>query len=162
MFTSIIHQEFEWDLTNGPRSVSCDRAIRYSGLGVRETWVLWVRLLGLHNFLSNLPGLLRRRGGPKRVEFWNPAVWRTVRSLSTQPLMCCLLMFFSVMVFRPDLCYSWLMVASKSYVIPIYSLWFTLEVQLPVFIFWFMNHHFFSKGLSSSRRKSIMSVLKWW
>ena len=30
----------EWDLTNGPRSVSCDRAIRYSGLGVRETWVL--------------------------------------------------------------------------------------------------------------------------
>ena len=29
------------DLTNGPRSVSCDRAIRYSGFfGVRETWVL--------------------------------------------------------------------------------------------------------------------------
>ena len=26
----------EWDLTNGPRSVSCDRAIRYSGLGVRS------------------------------------------------------------------------------------------------------------------------------
>ena len=28
--------KFEWDLTNGPRSVSCDRAIRYSGLGVRS------------------------------------------------------------------------------------------------------------------------------
>ena len=27
----------EWDLTNGPRSVSCDRAIRYSGFfGVRS------------------------------------------------------------------------------------------------------------------------------
>ena len=25
--------KIEWDLTNGPRSVSCDRAIRYSGLG---------------------------------------------------------------------------------------------------------------------------------
>ena len=33
--------QIEWDLTNGPRSVSCDRAIRYSGFfGVRETWVL--------------------------------------------------------------------------------------------------------------------------
>ena len=28
--------KIEWDLTNGPRSVSCDRAIRYSGLGVRS------------------------------------------------------------------------------------------------------------------------------
>ena len=26
----------EWDLTSGPRSVSCDRAIIYSGLGVRS------------------------------------------------------------------------------------------------------------------------------
>ena len=26
--------EIEWDLTNGPRSVSCDRVIRYPGLGV--------------------------------------------------------------------------------------------------------------------------------
>ena len=32
--------KIEWNLTNGPRSVSCDRAIRYSGLGVREKWVL--------------------------------------------------------------------------------------------------------------------------
>ena len=29
--------KIEWDLTNGPRSVSCDRAIRYSGFfGVRS------------------------------------------------------------------------------------------------------------------------------
>ena len=28
--------KIEWDLTNGPRSVSCDPAIRYSGLGVRS------------------------------------------------------------------------------------------------------------------------------
>ncbi len=31
--------KIEWNLTNGPRSVSCDRAIRYSGLGVLQ-WVL--------------------------------------------------------------------------------------------------------------------------
>ena len=31
---------FEWDLANGPRSVSCHRTIRYSGSGVREKWVL--------------------------------------------------------------------------------------------------------------------------
>ena len=30
-----IPSKIEWDLTNGPRSVSCNRAIRYSGLGVR-------------------------------------------------------------------------------------------------------------------------------
>ena len=33
---AIIPSKIEWDLTNGPRSVSCDRAIRYSGLGVRS------------------------------------------------------------------------------------------------------------------------------
>ena len=32
--------KIEWDLTNGPRSVSWDRAIRYSGLGVRSGTVL--------------------------------------------------------------------------------------------------------------------------
>ena len=33
--------KIKWDLTNGPRSVSCDRTIRYSGFfGVREKWVL--------------------------------------------------------------------------------------------------------------------------
>ena len=33
--------KIEWDLPNGPRSGSCDRAIRFSGFfGVRETWVL--------------------------------------------------------------------------------------------------------------------------
>ena len=33
--------KIEWDFTNGPCSVSCDRAIGYSGFfGVRETWVL--------------------------------------------------------------------------------------------------------------------------
>ena len=31
-----IPSNIAWDLTNGPRSVSCDRAIRYSGLGVRS------------------------------------------------------------------------------------------------------------------------------
>ena len=37
---SQIPSKIEWDLTNGPRSVSCNRAIRYSGFfGVRETWV---------------------------------------------------------------------------------------------------------------------------
>ena len=36
-----IPSKIAWDLTNGPRSVSCDRAIRYSGFfRVRETWVL--------------------------------------------------------------------------------------------------------------------------
>ena len=44
---SLFPSKIEWHLTNGPRSVSC-RAIRYSGFfGVRETWVLWVRFLGL-------------------------------------------------------------------------------------------------------------------
>ena len=33
--------KIEWDLTNGPRSVSCDQAIRYSGFfGVRKQWGL--------------------------------------------------------------------------------------------------------------------------
>ena len=31
-----IPSRIEWDLTNGPRSVSCDRATRSSGLGVRS------------------------------------------------------------------------------------------------------------------------------
>ena len=45
-----VHQKIEWDrIPTGPRSVSCDRAIGYSGFffGVRETWVRpWVRFLG--------------------------------------------------------------------------------------------------------------------
>ena len=50
--------------------------------------------------LSSTPGLLRRRGVELKE---TPRLWRTVRSLGgfTQPLMGCLLMFFSVMVFRP-------------------------------------------------------------
>ena len=32
--------KIEWDLTNGPRSVSCDRAIRYSGFRGPFQWVL--------------------------------------------------------------------------------------------------------------------------
>ena len=28
--------KIKWNLTNGPTFVSCDRAIRYSGLGVRS------------------------------------------------------------------------------------------------------------------------------
>ena len=35
-FICWIPSKIEWDLTNGPRPVSCDRAIRYSGLGVRS------------------------------------------------------------------------------------------------------------------------------
>ena len=42
-----VHQKLNGTLTNGPRSVSCDRAIRYSGLGVRETWVLLEIFFGL-------------------------------------------------------------------------------------------------------------------
>ena len=34
--TGSIPSKIEWDLPNGPRSVSCDRAIRYSGSGVRS------------------------------------------------------------------------------------------------------------------------------
>ena len=34
--STTIPSKIEWDLTNGPRSVSCDRAIRYSGRGVRD------------------------------------------------------------------------------------------------------------------------------
>ena len=35
------HQKLNGKITNGPRSVSCDRALRYSGFfGFRETWVL--------------------------------------------------------------------------------------------------------------------------
>ncbi len=35
-FANYYPSKIEWDLTNGPRSVSCDRAIRYSGLRVRS------------------------------------------------------------------------------------------------------------------------------
>ena len=47
-----IPSKLEWDLTNGPCSVSCDRAIRYSGLlfgvrgefGVRSLENYWISL----------------------------------------------------------------------------------------------------------------------
>ncbi len=48
--------KIEWDLANWPRSVSCDRAIRYSGFcWVRETWVRlleisWHRIHGTDIF----------------------------------------------------------------------------------------------------------------
>ena len=43
---------------NGPCSVSCDGAIRYSGFfGVRETWVLWVRFLGFFWGSKGFPGI---------------------------------------------------------------------------------------------------------
>ena len=41
----------KWDLTNGPRSVSCDRAIRYSGLGVRSVGPVGDFLETINNIL---------------------------------------------------------------------------------------------------------------
>ena len=49
-FTKCLYHQsikIEWDRIPTDPSVKCDRAIRYPGLlGVRETWVLWVRFLG--------------------------------------------------------------------------------------------------------------------
>ena len=58
---------------NGPRSVSCDRAIRYSGFfGVREKWVLleisWI-LFSLRLFLQNIQLLCTK-------------IWRAVKKCS--------------------------------------------------------------------------------
>ena len=35
LFLQLYPSKIEWDLTNGPRDGSCDRAIRFSGLEVR-------------------------------------------------------------------------------------------------------------------------------
>ena len=50
--------KIEWDLTNGPRSVSCYRAIRYSGFfGVREKWVL----LEIEKWIHSMVGFGSRK-----------------------------------------------------------------------------------------------------
>ena len=45
------HPKIQWDLTNGPRSVSCDRALRYSGffrgLFSRSDWRCLGSILGV-------------------------------------------------------------------------------------------------------------------
>ena len=40
----IYPSKIEWDLSNGPLSVSCDRAMRYSGSGVRFSGSCWIFL----------------------------------------------------------------------------------------------------------------------
>ena len=69
--------KIEWDLTNRPRSVSCDRAIRYSGLGVRSVGPV-------RDFLDlRFPILMRISGYfPKEGLFsW---LWRTHKF----PMIC--------------------------------------------------------------------------
>ena len=42
----------------------------------------------------------------------------------------------------------------------IFGIYITLEVQPPFLIGWFPNHHYFSRGLSSSKKNH--HFLKWW
>ena len=55
--------DIQWDLTNGPRSVSCDRAIRYSGFfGVQSVGPVgdFLEFLGMQHVNSILAYFKRR------------------------------------------------------------------------------------------------------
>ena len=77
------HQKFNGTLPTDPK-ISCDRAIRYSGLGVRETWVLWVRFLGfLQNVMkSTYPELVSSLRLPPQEDL---AIDASVRMAVTRP-----------------------------------------------------------------------------
>ena len=75
--------KIEWDLPNGPLSVSCDRAIRYPGFfWVRETWVLleisWI-WVSIHTLRIHLPLLSKHQ----TLRSWHPETETASKQVTT-------------------------------------------------------------------------------
>ena len=67
--------QIEWDLTNGPLSVSCDWAIRYSGLGGPFSGSCW-RFLGYKlKVAGRVAGFFLENGAGKFSHLLNPKSW---------------------------------------------------------------------------------------